>query len=100
MTTLTATQDRIAARVCAEKPEALVLVGPAGAGKTALLHELVYKLTRPDGAASGATSGAGDALAAQRDRPHFAIEATRLIAETGYHRRDKELEELNKLIEA
>ncbi len=59
-------------RLTAKQPEPLVLVGEAGAGKTALVHELAMRMY-------DATRETPDAR-----RPFFHLDASRLIAGEGF----------------
>ncbi len=60
------------ARLAAAEAESVVLVGPAGVGKTALLHALAQALRGPK------------ATEAERHRPFFFLDGSRLIAGEGF----------------
>ncbi|MCY1032472.1 AAA family ATPase [Corallococcus sp. BB11-1] len=59
------------ARLAAKDAESVVLVGPSGVGKTAVLHALAQALRVPSAAAS------------ERARPFFFLDGSRLIAGEG-----------------
>ncbi|WP_164019438.1 AAA family ATPase [Pyxidicoccus trucidator] len=59
------------ARLAAKDAESVVLVGPSGVGKTAVLHALAQALRAPA------------ATAAERARPFFFLDGSRLIAGEG-----------------
>ncbi|RKH18258.1 ATP-dependent Clp protease ATP-binding subunit [Corallococcus praedator] len=59
------------ARLAAKDAESVVLVGPSGVGKTAVLHALAQELRAPAGTAS------------ERARPFFFLDGSRLIAGEG-----------------
>ncbi|MFP2929100.1 AAA family ATPase, partial [Pyxidicoccus sp. 3LG] len=59
------------ARLAAKDAESIVLVGPSGVGKTALLHALAQALRAPT------------ATASERARPFFFLDGSRLIAGDG-----------------
>ncbi|MFO0624443.1 MAG: hypothetical protein U0325_02410 [Polyangiales bacterium] len=63
--------QRLLQRVELERPEAVVLVGESGVGKSAALAELARVMARRGGPAG------------RRDRPIFALDASRLIAGDG-----------------
>ena len=66
--------DALAARLRLDDPEPLVLIGGAGVGKTAILHELARRLAAEEAARPEA----------ERDpRPFFYVDASRLIAGEG-----------------
>ncbi len=64
--------DVILARLDGERPEPLVLVGPPGVGKTAILHEAFVRMS------------ARDAPEPRRDRPVFHLDGSRWIAGEGF----------------
>ncbi|MFO0649734.1 MAG: AAA family ATPase [Polyangiales bacterium] len=64
--------DSLAMRITAKKPEPLVLVGEAGAGKTAIVHEIAARLFER-------TRDKKD-----ERRPFFHVDASRLIAGEGF----------------
>jgi ATP-dependent Clp protease ATP-binding subunit ClpC len=61
--------DELLARCRAEEPEAIVLVGPSGVGKTAILHELCRRVVKDQGV--------------ERGVPIFLVDGGRLIAGEG-----------------
>ncbi|MEZ4363197.1 MAG: AAA family ATPase [Kofleriaceae bacterium] len=62
------------ARVSVELPEPMVLVGPAGAGKTAILQELARRLVAPE---------LGKPKADRAPRPVWFLDSSRLVAGDG-----------------
>ncbi|MFO0608934.1 MAG: AAA family ATPase [Polyangiales bacterium] len=63
--------DNLLARVSAKDPEPVVIVGEAGAGKTAVVHELAARLHER-------------AKTPEERRPFFHVDASRLIAGEGF----------------
>lgn len=71
--------DELRSRLLAEEPEAVVLVGPAGVGKTAIVHEICRRLAAEERKAATGEDG--------RPSPKqkvFLVDGSRLIAGEGF----------------
>ena len=77
--------ELVRARLAVAEPEPLVLVGPAGAGKTAILHELARRLAAAAPAAPPApATSPTPSDPATTQRPVLFLDGSRLIAGQGY----------------
>jgi len=73
----------LATRLATTPTEPVVLVGPAGSGKTAVLHELARHLAAPPAATATATATT-KATGKPPVRPFFHVDGSRLIAGEGF----------------